>query len=192
MMGKKSILFALISLTLFALGTPAFAQNNGEVGAFVDYFRFQNANDLNMLGVGGRVGFNVHPHVALEVEGAYDFERAANTTFDGLTNPTRINFKATTFLVGPQFTAGAKGPFRVYGVLKGGFVRFGVTPGPVTPGTIPTQLNHTDTNGVFYPGLGVEAFAGILGLRAEVGDLMYFDNGANNNLRVTVGPVIRF
>lgn len=192
MIRKKSLFIAFITLVLLALATPVFAQNNGEVGVFADYFRFHNANDLNMLGVGGRVGFNVHPHVALEVEGAYDFEKSANTTFGGLTNPTRIDFKATTFLVGPQFTAGGKGPFRVYGTLKGGFVRFGVTPGPVTFGTIPTVLNHTDTNGVFYPALGVEAFAGILGLRAEVGDLIYFDNGGNNNLRITAGPVIRF
>jgi hypothetical protein len=38
----------------------------------------------------------------------------------------------------------------------------------------------------------VEAFAGIVGLRAEVGDEIYFSNGANNNWKATVGPVIRF
>jgi len=192
MIRSKKLIITFITLALLALSMPAFAQNNGEVGAFVDYFRFHNANDLNMLGVGGRIGFNVRPHVALEVEGSYDFERSKNTTFGGLTNPVRTNFRATHFLVGPQFTAGGKGPFRVYGVLKGGFVRFGITPGPVTLGTLPTRLSNTDLNGVFYPGVGVEAFAGILGLRAEVGDEIYFDNGGNNNLKVTVGPVIRF
>jgi hypothetical protein len=49
-------------------------------------------------------------------------------------------------------------------------------------------------NGVFYPGAGVEAFAGILRLRAEIGDEIYFDNtaNANNDLKITVGPVFRF
>jgi hypothetical protein len=186
----RQVILAFIGCLM--LSSVSFAQNQGEVGAFLDYFRFQNANDLNMLGVGGRVSFNVHPHVVLEAEGAYDFERAANTTFGGLTSPARINFKATTFLAGPQFTVGKNGPWRFFAVAKGGFVRFGITPGPVTFGTVPTQLSHTDLNGAFYPGVGVEAFAGIFGIRAEVGDLIYFDNGANNNLRITVGPVIRF
>jgi len=29
-------------------------------------------------------------------------------------------------------------------------------------------------------------------LRAEAGDMMYFDNGANHNLNVTFGPTFRF
>jgi len=175
------------------LCTPAaFAQNNGEVGVFVDYFRFHNANDLNMLGVGGRVSVNVHAHVVLEVEGAYDFDRTAHITVGRLTNPVRADFRATHFLVGPQFTVGKGGPWRVYGTLKGGFVRFGVTPGAVTFGNFPTVLANTDLNGVFYPARGVEAFAGIFGVRAEIGDEMYFDNGANHNLRITAGPVLRF
>jgi hypothetical protein len=170
----------------------AFAQDHGEVGAFFDYFRFTNANDLNMFGVGGRVGLNVHPNVAVEVEGAYDFTRTANITVNSLTNPVRTNFRATHFLAGPKFQLGKSSAWRLYAVLKGGFVRFGVTPGAVTFGNFPTVLTNTDLNGVIYPGAGVEAFAGILGIRAEVGDEIYFDNGANNNLKVTIGPVIRF
>jgi len=182
-----------LSILLFVAVRPsAFAQNHGEVSVFADYFRFHNANNLNMFGVGGRVSFNVHPHVALEVEGAYDFTRTTNITVKGLTNPVRTDFRATHFLAGPQFTLGKGGPWRIYGVLKGGFVRFGVTPGPVTFGSFPTVLTNTDLNGVFYPGGGFEAFAGILGVRAEAGDEMYFDNGANHNLKVTFGPVIRF
>jgi hypothetical protein len=30
------------------------------------------------------------------------------------------------------------------------------------------------------------------GLRAEIGDDIYFDHGANNNLKITVGSAIRF
>jgi hypothetical protein len=170
----------------------AFAQNHGDVGVFVDYFRFHNANDLNMLGVGGRIGINVHPNVALEVEGAYDFSRTTHITVAGLTSPVRTDFRATHFLVGPKFQLGTSSSWRLYGTLKGGFVRFGVTPGAVTFGTFPTVLTNTDLNGVLYPAAGFEAFAGPFGIRTEIGDEIYFDSGANNNLRVTAGPVIRF
>lgn len=188
----KRFAFVLLGALVITLSSSAFAQNHGEVSVFADYFRFHNANNLNMLGIGGRIGVNAHPHLALEAEGAYDFERTANITVQGLTNPVRINFRATHFLAGPKFQLGKDSPWRLFAVLKGGFVRFGVTPGAVTFGNFPTQLNNTDLNGVFYPGGGVEAFAGILGIRAEIGDEIYFDNGANNNLKVTIGPVIRF
>jgi hypothetical protein len=49
-----------------------------------------------------------------------------------------------------------------------------------------------DTNAVFYPGGGLEFFKGRIGLRLEAGDAMYFFNGANHNLKVSVGPQIRF
>ena len=190
MKGKYCAL--LLGSMFLVLCSSAFAQNAGEVSVFADYFRFAKANNLNMLGIGGRIGFNVRPNVALEAEGAYDFEQTANITVQGLTNPVRIDFRATHFLVGPKFQLGTSSAWRLFGVLKGGFVRFGVTPGAVTFGNFPTQLTNTDLNGVFYPGGGVEAFAGILGIRAEVGDEIFFSDGANNNLKVTVGPVIRF
>ena len=43
-----------------------------------------------------------------------------------------------------------------------------------------------------YPGGGFEAFAGPIGVRAEVGDDIYFLNGAHNNLGVSLGPQFRF
>ncbi len=51
---------------------------------------------------------------------------------------------------------------------------------------------NSGTNGLFYPAVGVEFFAGPIGLRGEIGDIMYFNNGANNNLRITFGPQLRF
>jgi len=38
----------------------------------------------------------------------------------------------------------------------------------------------------------MEAFAGPIGLRAEIGDDIEFNSGARNNMRVTVGPQLRF
>jgi len=87
------------------------------------------------------------------------------------------------------------GPVRVFGLLKGGFVNFGIG-GPVTAGVINNQINNIvdgDTNGVFYPGGGVEFNAGWFGFRVEAGDeIMFLNNGTSNNFRATVGPQIRF
>jgi hypothetical protein len=38
----------------------------------------------------------------------------------------------------------------------------------------------------------VEAFWGPFGLRLDVGDEIYFDNGAQNNVKVEFGPHLRF
>jgi hypothetical protein len=43
-----------------------------------------------------------------------------------------------------------------------------------------------------YPGAGVEASLGPVGLRFELGDEIYFNSGAHNNLRITFGPILRF
>jgi len=43
-----------------------------------------------------------------------------------------------------------------------------------------------------YPAGGVEASLGPVGLRFELGDDIYFNNGAHNNLRITFGPILRF
>jgi hypothetical protein len=43
-----------------------------------------------------------------------------------------------------------------------------------------------------YPGAGVEASLGRVGLRFELGDEIYFNNGPHNNVRITFGPILRF
>jgi hypothetical protein len=58
----------------------------------------------------------------------------------------------------------------------------------VTNQNAPTGLRNTvglttgTTTFAVYPGGGVEAFFGPIGLRAEVGDDIYFNNCAHNNL----------
>ena len=37
-----------------------------------------------------------------------------------------------------------------------------------------------------------EAFLGPIGMRAEAGDSAYFDRGVKHNLRIALGPTIRF
>jgi hypothetical protein len=183
--------FAAAALTV----APALrAQDHGEVGVFGELFR-ASASSLNLYGVGGRVGLNIHPNVALEAEGSYDFSQSNTQTLSGINNNTtvfRSDLRATHFQFGPKFQLGTNSPVRAFIFAKGGFIRFGVTPGPVTFGAFPTQLQNTDLNGSFYPGGGVEFFLGPIGIRAEAGDEMYFDRGVQNNLKIAVGPTIRF
>jgi len=190
------IRFAIMLLVVAALTcAPALrAQDHGEAGVFGEMFR-ASSSSLNLYGVGGRVGLNVHPNLALEAEGSYDFAQSNTqslTDISGKTTVYRSDLRATHFMFGPKFQLGTNSPIRAFLFAKGGFLRFGVTPGPVTFGTFPTQLRNTDLNGVFYPGGGIEFFLGPIGIRAEAGDEMYFDRGANNNLRIAVGPTIRF
>lgn len=191
--------FALLATLAMALCVPAtFAQNHGQVGVFADYVRLHHANDANFVGLGGRVGFNVHENVQLEAELSYDFEKAFTNSFtDGSGSVTTVRSGLTLLhgLFGPKIQTGG-GPVRLFGTVKGGFLNFRATNRTTgVGGNFGDQISSVfsgDTNGVFYPAGGVEAYIGPIGLRAEVGDLMYFDRGANHNLRVTFGPSIRF
>ena len=53
-------------------------------------------------------------------------------------------------------------------------------------------IRASSLNMAIYPGGGVEASLGPVGLRFELGDDIYFNNGAHNNLRITFGPILRF
>jgi hypothetical protein len=197
-MKRFAILFALV-LSIAAISPAASAQssddkNHGNLGVYADFTRLQPA-DLNMLGVGARLGVNLRKHVVLEGEMAYDFERNKTQTITTgvITSTVRSNLRLLHGLFGLKIQS--TGPIRVFGLLKGGFVNFGVG-GPVTAGVINNQINNIvdgDTNGVFYPGGGVEFNAGWFGFRVEAGDeIMFLNNGTSNNFRATVGPQIRF
>jgi hypothetical protein len=53
-------------------------------------------------------------------------------------------------------------------------------------------IRTSSVNAAIYPAAGVEASLGPIGLRFEMGDEIYFNNGAHNNLRITFGPILRF
>jgi hypothetical protein len=166
-----------------------------EVGAFADYFRFSNASPVrNFFGLGGRVAFGVRPSVQLEAEMAYDFERDFTATFSNGVSTELVSAKMHTLhgVFGPKFQTGS-GPFRVFVTGKVGFDNFSINNQGATSGFV-NQVGLTDgaTYFALYPGGGVEAFAGPIGLRAEIGDDIYFNNGGHNNLKVTFGPQLRF
>ncbi len=189
--------FAFLAVLALLISAPAaFAQNHGEFGAYADYVRLSTANNTNFWGLGGRVGVNVSKHAQLEGEISYDFGKAITTgsITNGSLSVARTNLRLLHGLFGLK--VGTSGPVRVFAVAKGGFLNFGTSNTSVVSvsGFTGTFNNVTtgNTDGVFYPGGGVEAFLGPIGLRVDVGDLMYFSNGAHNNLRITFGPQIRF
>jgi len=82
----------------------------------------------------------------------------------------------------------------VSSTFKAGLINFSVSDQNATSGFKGSLSDVTtgNTAAAIYPGLGVEGFFGPIGLRADVGDEIYFKNGTRNNLRVTFGPTIRF
>ena len=196
----KRIGVLLIAALVFTLVPAMFAQNHGEVGVFVDYLRL-NPTDTNQVGLGGRVGFNVAKHVQLEGEMGYLFDRAFQESCTGCALPpptaVRSDLRVLHGFFGPKFQTGdddAKARFFVF--VKGGFVNVGLSDRPATFGTFATSVENLrarNTNGAIYPGAGVEFYAGPIGLRFDVGDeVIFFENQAENNLRITGGPSIRF
>ena len=182
-------------------------ENHGEIAAYGDMFRVKpnGGNAVNFLGLGARLGFNVHPNVALEAEMSYDFQQnytvvttsgsggsgtgtVTSTTITGRTRPI-------TGLFGPKFQFGTSGPFRAFLTGKLGFVEFSHTSAAASGSTFANSFDSFGggtTHLAAYPGGGIEGFFGPIGLRLEAGDEVYWNNGTYNNLRVTFGPTIRF
>jgi hypothetical protein len=169
--------------------------NHAEVGVFADYFRLQQTWS-NFVGLGARVAINAASHVQIEAEMAYDFNRVFTETFNngtGTITTQNSNIKVLHGLFGPKIQT--TGPVRVFITVKGGFTNFRFDPRPASftgfTGSV-DNLRADNVSGTLYPGGGVEAFLGPIGLRADVGDEIIFSNRAHHNWKVTFGPQIRF
>ena len=193
----RKISFFAVLATILMVAPAMFAQNDGEVGVFADYTRLGTGggNALNYVGVGARVGFNIHPNVALEAEGSYDPNRsyAYTNNSGGVFNTYNSNLHIAQAMFGPKFQFGTHA-VRAFVTVKGGLITFrGGNPSFI--GTV-NAIPSGDTDAVLYPGGGLEAFLGPVGLRLDVGDEIYFAGsnagGTHNNLKVTFGPHIRF
>jgi hypothetical protein len=194
---KRYLGLCIISL-FFTAAPLVMAQEHSdhvEIGAFADYFRFSVTDPhINFVGLGGRAAVALHPSVQLEAEMAYDFKRNFTNTFsDGVTTTlVPSNFRTLHGFFGPKLQTGS-GPFRVFVTGKVGFDNFSVTtqsPGAGFKSAV--GLDNGTTDFALYPAAGIEAFAGPIGIRLEAGDDIYFQHGAHNNLRVSVGPQLRF
>jgi hypothetical protein len=190
---KRIALFSV--LTVIFLVPSARAQNHAEFGAFVDYFKLQQTGS-NFAGVGARFAVNANPYVQFEAEMSYDFSRVFTENFTsgtGTVTAQNSNIKVLHGLFGPKFQT--KGPVRLFVTVKGGATNFRFDPAPASFSGFNDSIDNLRSNNVsaaLYPGGGVEAFLGPIGLRAEVGDEIIFSNGAHHNWKVTFGPQFRF
>lgn len=188
---------ALLLLLGGCLVPAAFAQGKAEVGVYVDYFRLSQTK-TNFAGLGGRFSVGALPHLQLEGELSYDFVRAFNESFTlpGTSTVTvvRTDQRIIHGLFGPKVNLG-HGNLQPFVTLKGGFVNFRLDPRPVTLGTFISSVDNLrskDLNAVLYPGGGLDGHVGPVGLRLDVGDEIYFNQGTHHNFRVAFGPYLRF
>jgi hypothetical protein len=198
-MRKLAFVFLMLLLIFLVLGTsPLFAQKRVEAGVFLDYLSVSQTS-TNNFGLGGRFGYRIHRDVMIEGELAYDYGLNFDEAYRNLTNGNigaieRTSVGVTHGLVGPKLQPSGGG-FRPFVTLKGGFMDFRLSPGllPIS-NAVSTLLGlrTSNLNAAIYPAAGVEAAIGPVGLRFEVGDEIYFNNGAHNNLRLTFGPIVRF
>lgn len=187
-----SIIFLLASM-------PAlFAQKRVQAGVFLDYLDVSQTN-TNNFGLGARFGYRVHHDVMLEGELAYDYGINFGETYRNIVNGNIAAIENTSVgvthgLFGPKLQP-AGGGFRPFVTLKGGFMDFRLSPGLLPLSNAVSTLlglRTSNLNAAIYPAAGVEAAIGPVGLRFEVGDEIYFNDGAHNNLRLTFGPLVRF
>jgi hypothetical protein len=192
--------FALIFIALQLCGSSCWlsAQKRVEAGIFLDYLGISQTNTDN-FGLGGRFGYCVHRHVVMEGEMAYDYginfeEAYRNITTGDIAVIGRTSIGATHGLFGPMLEP-AKGNLRPFVTLKGGFVDFRLSPSLLLLGNVVStilSIRTSSLNAAIYPGGGVEASLGPVGLRLELGDEIYLNSGGHNNLRITFGPILRF
>jgi len=195
----KRCLGFLVASLFFAV-PMLLAQDSGpmdhvEFGAFANYYRLTDPGPTrNFVGLGGRVAFGIRPSVQIEAEMAYDFRRDYTSTFNNGIATAAVPSRLRTLhgFFGPKFQTGS-GPLRVFVTGKVGFDNFSITDVNAPSGfTNSVGLGTGATYFALYPGGGIEAFAGPIGVRLEAGDDIFFNGGAHNNLRVTVGPQFRF
>jgi hypothetical protein len=188
----------VIAIVLCGSSPRLLAQERVEIGIFLDYLGISQTN-TNNLGVGGRFSYRIHRKVMIEGELAYDYginfhEAYRNITNGDITAIERTSIGVTHGLFGPTLQPD-KGRFRPFITPKGGFLDFRLSPSLLPLSTVESTLlglRTSSLNVAMYPGAGVEASLGPVGLRLELGDDIYFNSGAHNNLRVTFGPILRF
>jgi hypothetical protein len=188
----------LFVLILLVFGGSSFAQKRVELGVFIDYLGVSQTSTDN-FGVGGRFGYRIHRDVMMEGELAYDYGLNFNEAFRNIVNGNitaigRTSIGVTHGLFGPKLQP-SHGGFRPFITFKGGFVDFRLSPSLIPYSNVVsalTGIRDSNLNAAIYPGGGIEVVLGPVGLRFELGDEIYFNNGAHNNLRITFGPTLRF
>src|SRR5579859_2254973 len=188
--------FARVVFALFLLACPGslLAQQRVEVGVFLDSLSISQTNTDN-FGVGARAGYRIRRTVMVEGELAYDYGLNFDEVYRDVSNGDvtaiqKTSIGVTEGFLGPTLRP-ARGHFRPFVTLKGGFVDFRLSPSLLPYSNVASTvlgLRTSSLNAAIYPAVGGEASLGPVGLRLEFGDAIYFNDGAHNNLRITFGP----
>src|SRR5215469_13421830 len=129
---------ALLAAPSFVLAQEGNNYDHASVGIFSDYFRFapNSRSTTNFVGFGARAGFNVSPHVQIEGEMNYDFQRNFTSVFSNGVTTTFVTTRVRPLvgLFGPKFST--PGPFKFFVTGKVGFLDFTTSTRAVTPGTV--------------------------------------------------------
>ena len=192
------VVIAVAALLLCVNLSLAHAQKRVEAGVLLDYLGVSQTQ-TNNFGVGGRLGYRVHHSVMVEGELAYDYGVNFHEVYSNIAEGNVIAVEQTSIgvtqaLFGPKLQP-AHGHLRPFVTLKGGFVDFRLSPSLLPYSSVVSAvlgIRTSSLNAALYPAGGAEATLGPLGLRLELGDLIYFNGGGHNNLRITFGPILRF
>ena len=153
-----------------------------------------------MFGLGGRAGVGLFPHLMLEGEMSFDFNRGFEDAFTNTTTGGGVSFltsgtKTLHGLFGPRWTL-QRGRIHPFVEAKVGFINYMFNNEPVGFNSFVNQIQNLraqNVNATLLLGGGLEGrIVGPVGLRMDVGDEMYFNNGAQHGLKVTFGPIVRF
>src|ERR1700759_1713476 len=109
-----------------------------------------------------------------------------NVTNGDINAIERTSIGVTDGLFGPTLQP-ARGHLRPFVSLKGGFIDFRLSPSLIPYSSVVSMvlgIRDSNLNAALYPAGGAEATLGPLGLRLEFGDLIYFNDGEHNNLRI--------
>jgi outer membrane protein with beta-barrel domain len=191
-MRKLTLLILAVSLS------DLYAQSRMEAGIFLDSLSISQTSTDN-FGLGARFGYRIYPNVMLEGELAYDYGLDFNEAYRTITNGNVTAIESTSIgvthgLIGPMLQP-AHGHFRPFATVKAGFIDFRLSPSLLPYSNVVSSvfgLRTSNVSAALYLAGGVEASLGPVGLRFELGDEIYFNRGTHNNLRITVGPILRF
>lgn len=192
----RKLLFLVVCFVALASVLRAQEDEKFQAGVFADYFR-SGATGTNMFGLGGRLGVDLVPHVTLEGDMAFDFNRGFNNAFSyngGGASFITSGVKTLDAFFGPRYTF-THGRIRPFVELKAGFIDYMFNNVPVGSTSVSNgiqNLLNQNINAALLTGGGVEGKVGPVALRFDVADQMYFNHGAQQGLRVTFGPLIRF
>ena len=190
----KLLFFLFILAGWFVPLASAQETEHIQVGVFADYFRLGQA-DTNFGGLRARVGVVAYRSLKLEGEMSYDFDQAFTERDNTTLTVRRSGMRVLHGEFGPKVNLGEHYHVHPFVTLKGGFIDFRINNAPATIGTFFSSvdnLRRQNANGVLYPGGGLEGHFGPVGVRLDIGDEVYFNHGTHNNLRIALGPYIRF